>query len=575
MRSTQRSGVGEDENKYLTSEEIEKLADPKGSLNELAKDLTSKNWEVQVNACNVLRSLAIHDSQLLNSSFFKDSLENLIKIASSLRSSVCKNGLLVFHDLFNNWGRNLEFDLESITNTLIKKGNDTNVFISVEAEKTMLSMCSNCNEQKVLTAVMAHAGNRSASVKEKVAKSLEQIIIKQGKRFKNFREKSRIIDQLKIYLSDASQEVRNNAKQALTTLGNLWGEDELQNITMSEFNPTKQSFYNGKSNRNTRRNFKNGSNASNGFDLENNSKSPSKFGSSRSISQVQAGGEVSKSVSKATPLSYSKRSSMRSNREYGENGNSEIKNNTITVINSSGSQQIKKIYPDRPNNSSNTDTENGSSKFTPNKLSNQRRISKRNIKKLDEKSIPRGPDLSRKTEVESAPLIDERNIFARLKDPDSKVCSKAAEYLISNYNEHKDDIPTNLSIIMNSQATLFWSNNENIKSRAEELIDKWISNEKASILWKPICSWITTANSRAKIMLLEKLNDILPKVAQENPIVLSKHVLPVVYACLDDRSKFIKKKTEGIVLTLYSLIGSALIEFSPSDKLQSILDIIS
>ena len=76
-------------------------------------------------------------------------------------------------------------------------------------------------------------------------------------------------------------------------------------------------------------------------------------------------------------------------------------------------------------------------------------------------------------------------------------------------------------------------------------------------------------------MLLEKLNDILPNVAQESPVVLSKHVLPVVYTCLDDRSKFIKKKTENIVLTLYSLIGSALIEFSPSDKLQSILDIIS
>lgn len=102
MRSTQRSGVGEDENKYLASEEIEKLADPKASLSELTKDLTSKNWEVQVNACNVLRSLAIHNSQLLNSSFFKDTLESLIKIASSLRSSVCKNGLLVFHDLFNN-----------------------------------------------------------------------------------------------------------------------------------------------------------------------------------------------------------------------------------------------------------------------------------------------------------------------------------------------------------------------------------------------------------------------------------------------------------------------------------------
>ena len=146
---------------------------------------------------------------------------------------------------------------------------------------------------------------------------------------------------------------------------------------------------------------------------------------------------------------------MRSNREYGVNGNAVAQNNTITVINPSGGQQIQKIHPDRPNNSSNTDTENGSVKFTPNKLSKQRRISKRNIKKLDEKSIPRGPDLSRKADLDSTPLVDKRSVFAKLKDPDSKVCSKAAEYLISNYSDHKDEIPANLPAIMTSQAALF------------------------------------------------------------------------------------------------------------------------
>ena len=75
-------------------------------------------------------------------------------------------------------------------------------------------------------------------------------------------------------------------------------------------------------------------------------------------------------------------------------------------------------------------------------------------------------------------------------------------------------------------------------------------------------------------MLLEKLNKILPAIAEKSPVLLSKVVLPMVYTLLDDKSKFIKKKTEEIVLTLYGLIGSALIEFSPSNKLQMILNII-
>ena len=75
-------------------------------------------------------------------------------------------------------------------------------------------------------------------------------------------------------------------------------------------------------------------------------------------------------------------------------------------------------------------------------------------------------------------------------------------------------------------------------------------------------------------MLLEKLNKILPTIAEESPVSLSKQVLPMVYTLLDDKSKFVKKRTEEIILTLYELIGSALIEFSPSNKLQMILNII-
>lgn len=69
-------------------------------------------------------------------------------------------------------------------------------------------------------------------------------------------------------------------------------------------------------------------------------------------------------------------------------------------------------------------------------------------------------------------MLEEKDVFARLKDPDTKVSSKAAEYLINNYNENKLEIPNNLNTIMNTQAALFCSNNENIKMRAEELIDK-------------------------------------------------------------------------------------------------------
>lgn len=340
---------------------------------------------------------------------------------------------------------------------------------------------------------------------------------------------------------------------------------------MSDFSPSKQSFYRGSSNKSSRRNKirpSGGNYASDGFEAQGGYKgSPLKYKTSTYIPDNHSINGDARMTKKA---SYGKRSPLSS-----KNTKSEYEPYAKFEGGSSQQQRIQKIRPGGHDALSVSESEDyKTSKYTPSRSSNQRRISKRNIRKLDEKSVPRAPDFSRREPSEYTQATDKRDVFARLKDPDSKIASKAAETLIKNYSDHESEIPPNLHTIISSQVALFCSNNESIKMRAEELVDKCLSNCKASKIVEPVCKTISTANSRSKIMLLEKLNKILPQVAEENPVCLSKHVLPIVYTSLDDRSKYIKKKTEEIVLTLYSLIGSALIEFSPSDKLQTILDII-
>jgi hypothetical protein len=158
--------------------------------------------------------------------------------------------------------------------------------------------------------------------------------------------------------------------------------------SMSDFNPTKQSFYRGNANRNTRRTFRN-EGASNGFDVNGISKTPSKPSSSNYISSANYEGGGSRSVKKPT-LSYSKRSSVRSNNEYGNTPTKRKmnSNNTISAINTSGIEVMKNepydIYTD-------TD-DNKTIKSTPNHIKKQKKISRRNIKRLDENSVPRAPD---------------------------------------------------------------------------------------------------------------------------------------------------------------------------------------
>ena len=75
------------------------------------------------------------------------------------------------------------------------------------------------------------------------------------------------------------------------------------------------------------------------------------------------------------------------------------------------------------------------------------------LNKLDDVNVPKAPDFNKRNALE-AEIVEENDIFSRLSNPDSKVSSKAAELLISNYEDEKD-VPNNLGVIINSQANLF------------------------------------------------------------------------------------------------------------------------
>ena len=339
--------------------------------------------------------------------------------------------------------------------------------------------------------------------------------------------------------------------------------------SMSDFNPTKQSFYRGDSNINSRRKIAN-SNSSNDVDLEGGNSSSSKFKSSSSIPIIE--GEYSPSESK---LSLYSKHNLKSNKSSQLGQHPKERNSTISVTSHTSNSRIQKIIPKGAGGEpQNTDIEDNKSTISSqSRFSKQNRVSKSNFKRVDNSNDLRVSEFNKK-EIVSNDIVEEKDVFAQLNNSDSKFSLKAVELLSKNFEEYIKDVPNHLSSIFKSVSSLFSSNNDNAKLNAEELIDKWVNKIKASLLVKHIWSSVSSSTNKTKLMLLEKLNKILPQVAEENPVLLSKHVLPLVYTLLDDKSKYIKKKTEDIVLTLYGLIGSALIEFSPSNKLQMILDII-
>jgi len=65
--------------------------------------------------------------------------------------------------------------LDLVFNKLIKKSLDTNSFISDEVKKVLVTVCSNCNETKVVSLLTAAHTTRAIPIKQVIAYILENI----------------------------------------------------------------------------------------------------------------------------------------------------------------------------------------------------------------------------------------------------------------------------------------------------------------------------------------------------------------------------------------------------------------
>jgi hypothetical protein len=88
---------------YLTEDQIITVEKPEEVWKKCLEEVKSTtNWSMQFEACNKLRKICAHHSFLIvNSPLQLHGLVlDLLKIIESLRSSLAKNGLLVFAGIF-------------------------------------------------------------------------------------------------------------------------------------------------------------------------------------------------------------------------------------------------------------------------------------------------------------------------------------------------------------------------------------------------------------------------------------------------------------------------------------------
>jgi len=230
---------------YLTTEQITPLENPETEWYKCAEIIkTSNNWLKQFDACNIARRICKYHSSILStsSSILHGFTLDLLRLVESLRSSLARNVLLLFGDLFTYGKRALEPDLDLIVPVLLKKGTESGSFLGSQAIDALKKMCETCSESRVVAAILSSISGfakTTPQVRFRAITFLNLIARKLRNRIAVCKEGERIILALSSNLSEGSLEIRTAAKEGLTFISDLMGNNvEFEKLLQRSLNST-------------------------------------------------------------------------------------------------------------------------------------------------------------------------------------------------------------------------------------------------------------------------------------------------------------------------------------------------
>ncbi|CAG9335593.1 unnamed protein product [Blepharisma stoltei] len=210
---------------YLKREELDPIENPELEFMEYLKSDPTE-WSQQFEMLNKLRRLLKYNSSMFANAPIHSMVIQALKWADSLRSSLSKNALIVIGEMCAAIPKLVDPELESILNCLLRKSADTNVFISEQAEKSLVNVCKHCSDSRTI-GILFQAVNstRSSQIKAKTAMCFHSIFEHRSNDIRRIKELERMIQLLAALSREASAEVRFNAKAALNYLNSVIPSD--------------------------------------------------------------------------------------------------------------------------------------------------------------------------------------------------------------------------------------------------------------------------------------------------------------------------------------------------------------
>jgi hypothetical protein len=189
-----------------------------GAMHQLDQKLKSKQWNVQFEALNVTRALALHHADVLAPRLHAVTAA-VVLAADSLRSSVAKNGLMTLNDMCTGLQQMLTKETGVVVTVLIKRSADTsNKFVSQAATDALNACVTYCPGSELLKTLISSSSSKNAGKREEAARSMSTYIKTHGCHSMEERELNDVIKCGARFTTDGKQGTRHAGRELVWTL---------------------------------------------------------------------------------------------------------------------------------------------------------------------------------------------------------------------------------------------------------------------------------------------------------------------------------------------------------------------
>jgi hypothetical protein len=207
----------------IATEDLQPFSSPAREMRLCAQDLKSDDWAVQFKGLNAVRRLAAHHSEILSSGLVELSKE-ILGLSQNLRSSVSRNALLTFHDLFLFMKKQMDPTLDGVVPVLMKRAVETNAFICETADSALSNMVQNVGAKSAMVTLLRAAKSKQAHFRAKAALHLWNLVDVAGTKLLQFRETDELLTTFATLASDGNPDARANGKRGICSYATLYGD---------------------------------------------------------------------------------------------------------------------------------------------------------------------------------------------------------------------------------------------------------------------------------------------------------------------------------------------------------------